>query len=205
LAASSSDAPIARSSVTRVATDNLGELCEEELAGRARAGCAQCFGVLAERYRPRLVRCLAGRLARPDDAEDIVQDALAKAYAHLHQYDPTRPFANWLFTVAIRLACSHGRRLRHEVSLDQAQAVGRPGDDPHRQVEAAQQRDNLWTTARRLLKPNQHQALWLRYGQDLSVKAVAQAMKISSLHARVLLHRARKTLLKSTAFERAVE
>lgn len=188
-----------------VATDNLMELGEEELAGRARAGSSECFGVLAERYRPRLVRCLSARLARPEDAEDVVQDALAKAYANLHLYDPTRPFANWLFTVAVRLACSHGRRLRPEVSLDETQAIGRADDDPHRQVAAAQQRENLWTTARRLLKPNQYQALWLRYGQDLSVKAVAQTMKISGLHARVLLHRARKGLLKSAAFEKAIE
>ena len=183
-------------------TDNLHELGEEELARRAQAGSAECFGVLAQRYRDRLVRYLGSRMARPQDAEDLVQDALAKAYANIQAYQVGRPFANWLFTVAVRLACSHGRKLRREVSLDEAQVVDPAAADPQRLVAAAQQRENLWTAARRVLKDNQYQALWLRYAQDLPIRGVAAAMKINGLHVRVLLHRARKALLKCPSFVR---
>jgi len=176
----------------------LEQLGEEELLCRAQAGSSESFGVLAERYRPRLLGMLSGRLAGAD-AEDLVQETLARAFANIRNYEPTGPFPAWLFTIAVRLAASHGRRRRQASGLaaDPADASGAgPADAALR----TQERENLWIAARGILSAAQYEALWLRYGRDMPVCEVAKAMKITTIHAKVLLYRARRRLLSSPGF-----
>ena len=52
----------------------------------------------------------------------------------------------------------------------------------------------MWELARRRLPETQFQALWLRYVEDLSVAGIAQALRKTRTHIRVLLFRARAAL-----------
>jgi RNA polymerase sigma-70 factor, ECF subfamily len=72
------------------------DICDGELARRARAGDAGAFALLVERHFPP-ARALAARLcADPDDADDIVQEAFLQAFAGLGRLrDPDR-FGAWL-------------------------------------------------------------------------------------------------------------
>src|SRR3954471_6277402 len=79
----------------------------EELAVRARDGSRVSFDALVARYRPRLVAFLARRLADAADAEDVAQETFLRAYDRLAQYDPTRPFATWLFAIGKNVAANH--------------------------------------------------------------------------------------------------
>jgi RNA polymerase sigma-70 factor (ECF subfamily) len=70
------------------------------LVEAARAGSAEAFSELVDRYRAPIVR-LAYRLTRdPDEAKDIAQDAFLRAYRRLGEFRPDRPFARWLFVIA---------------------------------------------------------------------------------------------------------
>ena len=176
----------------------LEQLDEEELLCRARAGSSESFGVLAERYRPRLVRMLAGRCG-PADAEDHAQEALGRAMENIGSWEPKKPFWSWLSTIAVRLAASHGRRRRETAGLA-TEPAGDLRGDPAQAVLRVQERENLWDAARRLLTPRQYDALWLRYGRELPVREVARTMRITTIHAKVLLHRARRRLLSAPGF-----
>ena len=48
--------------------------------------------------------------------------------------------------------------------------------------------------AAKLLSPKHYEALWLRYGEDMSAREIGRVMGMSELHARVVLHRARSRL-----------
>ncbi len=178
----------------------LSTLSAEELACRAQAGSSAAFDVLAERFGPRLLRYLSQRTRRPHDAEDLRQETLLRAYENLHRYDPGRPFSAWLFTIAARLAVSHLRRRPPGMPLEPA-AVPAIAAGP---AEVSARRDlseNLWRAAAAALPERQYRALWLRYAEDLPIRGVARALGLTRTHAKVLLHRARKRLMATRAFE----
>jgi len=53
----------------------------------------------------------------------------------------------------------------------------------------------IWESAKSL-KPDQYEALWLRYGEGFSITETARIMNTNSIRVRVLLHRARTALAK---------
>lgn len=167
-----------------------------ELARRALGGCEHAAAELVRRYRPRLCMIVAKRLGPSHhDAEDVVQETLARAFGSLDRFDPQRRFSTWLYTIALRLTCDHARRRARRprsVSLDQAPddvlAVETPAP------VAAQERGNVWGVAHAALSEPEFTALWLRYGEDLTPAEVARAMDRTGIGVRVLLHRARARL-----------
>ena len=62
------------------------------LIRRIAAGERELYGVLVERYQRRLWWSCRRMLGDPDEAEDVVQETLVRAYQHLADYDPTRRF-----------------------------------------------------------------------------------------------------------------
>lgn len=173
---------------------------EEELLCQAQAGSSDSFGVLCERYRRPLLRYLERRRLQAQDAEDVVQETFVRAYANLASYEPGRPFAAWLFTIATRSAVSQGRTTRRETPSDDLDPADPADADPGRLVAEAHDGRGLWAQAARLLPDRQHLALQLRYGQGLSVRETAAAMGLTTIHVKVLLFRARRKLLNSAEF-----
>jgi len=68
------------------------------------------------------------------------------------------------------------------------------GQHPAAPVPADHTPGELWAAARRILHPQQHAALWLRYGEDLPVRDVAKVMGRPRVWVSVTLHRACATL-----------
>jgi RNA polymerase sigma-70 factor, ECF subfamily len=87
------------------------DICDGELARRARAGDAGAFALLVERhFAP--ARALASRLcAHPDDVDDIVQEAFLQAFAGLGRLrDPDRLGA-WLAGIVRNISRAAARRV----------------------------------------------------------------------------------------------
>ncbi len=169
---------------------------DEELAREARAGSRRSFEELAVRYRARLFVYLRSRLGSDQDAEDMVQETLLKLYRNIGSYDPAFRFSTWLYTSATRLAISSYRKKRSAagtVRLDDLPEVA----DPRTRTAAATEAAEMWDVAR-TLGGNQFRALWLRYGEDLTIEEIARAIGKSRLAVRLLLHRARVNLMKRT-------
>src|SRR6185503_12347832 len=60
--------------------------------------------------RPRLHRYCARMLGSAMDGEDLVQDALFRAYRKLDTFDDSRPLTPWLFRIAHNLCIDALRR-----------------------------------------------------------------------------------------------
>lgn len=175
--------------------DAIKQLTDEELALESGAGSHSSFEELVFRYTPRLNQFLRQKTADPLDAEDLTQETFIKAYRNIEKYDSRWKFSTWLYTIAVRTAVSHFRasRVRETVPLPLSHSLdSREHDD---ELIMQIDRRNLWLLARRL-KPDQYDALWLRYTEEMTVKEIATVMKKSSVHVRVLLHRARANMAK---------
>lgn len=73
---------------------------DHELLQALAEGDPGAFGVLVERWRPKLVNFLVRRGADREGAEDCAQEAFVRIYGYRSSYRPQAPFSAFLFTVA---------------------------------------------------------------------------------------------------------
>jgi RNA polymerase sigma-70 factor (ECF subfamily) len=173
--------------------DPIAEKTDEELARDARAGSRRSFEELACRYKRRLFVYLRPRLGSDEDAEDMVQDTFLKIYRSIDKYDPAYRFSTWLYTSANRLAIDSFRK--NVVARDKAaDSSGRDIPDPAAGCEAEADVTGVWAAAR-TLGADRYRVLWLRYGEDMTIEEIAAVLARSRLAVRVLLHRARTSLV----------
>ncbi|MHC4085919.1 MAG: RNA polymerase sigma factor [Planctomycetota bacterium] len=170
----------------------LRALSAEELAQRVQKGCRESFAELVERYGIKLFKFLRYKTNNLQDAEDLVQESFARAYQNIHKYRNSWKFSTWLFTIATRLAYSHFRRSR---SFQTIGLIESSGLEPGQMIIEKETQQSLWALARGL-SMNQYQALWLKYGQDMSIKEIAMVLRKSQVNVKVLLYRARINLAK---------
>ena len=174
---------------------DLGEPAPESLARSAQEGDVSAFESLVGLYGPRLLRYVRQRVGNVHTAEDLVQDTFLKAFGALASYDSSRSLTTWLFTIATRVAISHGRR-KKEIPVaepDDLRIVADAGR-PDESILRAEEHKNIWDQARRVLGETQFAAVWLKYAEDMPVRQIADVMGMSESNIKVLLHRGRNKL-----------
>jgi len=186
--------PVVAGPSPRSAAGELRALSAEDLARRSQQGCRASFAELVERYGTRLLRFLRRQTSNLHDAEDLVQDTFVRAYTNINGYRSTYKFSTWLFTIARNLASSRLRRQHRSRTVSDVTTVApAPGPGPHEEITQGETRQSLWATAQ-TLSPNQYEALWLRYAEDMPIKDIAQVMGKSQVSVKVTLCRARTRL-----------
>ena len=146
---------------------------------------------VTERFEGRLFNFLLRRTDTYADAEDLTQDTFVRAWQRIERYDPRWQFSTWLFTIARRTAATLHRRNRSRAGV---RPPARESHDPARHVADRDQYRHVWDIASRLLSETQRTALWLRYAEDLPIKAIARVLGKTQVAVRVMLFRARQTL-----------
>jgi RNA polymerase sigma-70 factor, ECF subfamily len=177
------------------------EISAEDLALRCQEGCLESFEKLVDQFERRIVNFLNKMVNSRQDAEDLAQDTFVKAYKNIHRFDPKYKFTTWLFTIAKRTAMNHYRSKKSTVELTPEKEIDER--DPSIELEEKDQAEGLWDKAKRLLKPNQYDALWLRYGEGFSIGETANVMQTNELRVRVILHRARNKMAKHLTSQEA--
>jgi RNA polymerase sigma-70 factor (ECF subfamily) len=76
---------------------------DAELVRRTLAGETTAFEELVRAYRPRMLRLAALIIGNADEAENLTQEALARAYSQLATFDETFPFAAWVRGIVLNL------------------------------------------------------------------------------------------------------
>jgi RNA polymerase sigma factor (sigma-70 family) len=174
-------APIAGAAVRAQPDSRLVTLSRE---GRDRA-----FEEIVRRYRDSLV-AYAGAVVPRDRAEDVVQDALAKAHAALPDADAEIHLRPWLYTIVRNTALNN---LRDDPQLDR---VDEDFDGVLQPPEVAEHREELAELVRslRTLPENQRSALIKREMEGRSHEEIAEEMGTSPGAVRGLIFRARGAL-----------
>ena len=83
--------PVARQEISR----NTRE--DRALVVRAQKGEPKAFEKLLKKYRKSVYYMLLKMVRNSDDAEDLAQEAFAKAFASIERFDQTYAFSTWLF------------------------------------------------------------------------------------------------------------
>jgi len=171
----------------------------EQLAARAAEGSLEAFGELVKRFEVRLFNFLLRRTGSRADAEDLTQEAFIRAWERIQRYEPRWRFSTWLFTIAARLAVSHHRKRRPTLRWIEEEDSDAP--TPFDRDDDINSGAKLWRLAGKVLTPEQHTALWLRYAEDMGIDEIAAVLKKSQVGVRVMLFRARQLLAEQSQRE----
>ncbi len=165
---------------------------EKELVSMVLAGRSEAFEPLVTPYRQPIL-ALAYRLTRDrEEAKEVAQEALLRAFRHLARYDTARSFRNWLFQIAANEARDRLRRKRREAGL--LEAAGQelaPSADP----ESGRRSKEFLSDLEKCLSglgAREREVFILRDIEDLDIKETARALGCSSISVRVNLSSARR-------------
>lgn len=107
---------------------NRDQRSDEQLLSDYRAGDKRSFAILLSRYQRELFHFLVRFLGDRAAAEDVFQETFLQIHQSAEQFDPSRRFRPWLFTIAANkardLIRSQARRPTNPL-----QATISPGDD----------------------------------------------------------------------------
>ncbi|MEZ5332577.1 MAG: sigma-70 family RNA polymerase sigma factor [Thermoanaerobaculia bacterium] len=137
-------------------------------------------------------------LGRPEDAEDVTQEAFMKLWTHWEELDPDRVPA-WLMRVTRNLCFDrlrHVKVVREHVADSGEVALGTapdPGPSPASTAEGAQLRERLEGALGTLGEPMRSVVL-MREVQGFKYREIAEILELPLNTVRVYLHRGRRRI-----------
>ncbi|MEW6583750.1 MAG: sigma-70 family RNA polymerase sigma factor [Actinomycetota bacterium] len=125
----------------------------------------------------------------PHAAEDLTQEAFARALSRLDRYDPSRgPLRPWLVAVARRVAIDEARSSRSRRARERRFAAAQPPAEPEPEVPGDVSGDLRAALA--TLTPAERETVALRVVVELSAADAAQVMGVTPSACSTTLHRA---------------
>ncbi|HYL14553.1 MAG TPA: sigma-70 family RNA polymerase sigma factor [Terriglobales bacterium] len=176
---------------------------EHLLVSAAKGGDVAAFEELVNRYESKILRLTKNITGNREDAEDAMQDAFLKAYAHLDGFHQDSRFYTWLVRIAANEALMRLRKRRPgQVSLDEpvegdTDLMPRELEDwrPNPEREYAQaELQALMAEVLEKLEPEFRIVLVLRDIEELTTQETADALGISVPNVKSRLLRARLKL-----------
>lgn len=153
------------------------------------------FRLLLDKYQERLYRHIRQMVFLHDDAHDVLQNSLLKAFQGIGNFERRSSLFTWLYRIATNEALSFlDRKKQHIVSLDTGLA-----DDPANRMQAAAYFDGealhrQLIHAMQRLPDKQRQVFVLRYFEGLSYKEISAILETSEGALKASFHHAVKKI-----------
>lgn len=169
-----------------------------ELIRLVLAGNDAMYAQLVERYQNFVFTLVLRYIKSREDAEEVAQDVLVKAYRSLADFKGASKFSTWLYTIATTTCLSFLRKKKVEVhSLDNenvfAAADNLDGGMSANQIEQ-KSKVGMVAEAIALLSPDDAQVITLFYKGEQTLEEIAQIVGKEPNAVKVQLHRARTRL-----------
>lgn len=170
---------------------------ETEWVQHAIQGDEEAFTMLVERYQtPVYNLCYRMLGGDPQAAEDAAQETFWRVYQNLKRYDPQRPFATWLLSIAAHYCIDQQRKQRIiPLPIDDLLEETAPSHAPDPEHTASQNEEAAALhTILNGLNPPDRAAVILRYWYDFSEEEIARSLNLTVSAVKSRLHRARLLL-----------
>lgn len=134
-------------------------------------------------------------LGNRDDAEDACQEAFIQVYRNMENYDRTKSFKTWFYTILYRRCLDYLRRRRRSLEL-----LKKAGREAVLHQPAAANPDppgqSLPSDLLERLNARERTALCLWANEDYTAAEISEVLRCSAGTARVYLFQARKKIKK---------
>ncbi|MEC9397009.1 MAG: RNA polymerase sigma factor [Myxococcota bacterium] len=174
--------------------ERMREMADEELvlhAQRQDLEGKEAFRVLIERHEGMLMRVLVNLVHNRSDAEELLQNAMTRAFFALPKFRGDASFKTWVRTIAIREAYNHHRRFgaRPESPSDLIEDTIE-ADEISGQERLAE-REALQLALEHVPYPYR-EILVLRYIEGLSLEEIGEMLELGKSATKMRLKRARE-------------
>ena len=179
---------------------------------RAREGDLSAFDHLVEKYMDRAYAVAYRMVGHPQDAEDVTQEAFAKAFSGLRGFRGDASFYTWLYRIVVHLCQDHLRKRRfrsrftawfraepdQERTDPPEERMPDPSwrSNPEAVLQASQTRSAV-DAALEALPPRQRSIFVLKHFQGLPIREIAQILRVTEGTVKTHLFRAVQALRRS--------
>lgn len=173
---------------------------EQQWIDAARQGDTAAFGHLVNRHEKALFRTVFRMIRDRDEAREVVQEAMVRAWENLDRFRGEAPFAGWLSRIAIHLALNKIRQskkfVRPENEEQHEAVIGSPPDTQSNPLEnlLAQEARAALETAIGELPDEFRVPLMLRIHEEYSYEEIGEALGLPMGTVMSRLYRARERL-----------
>jgi RNA polymerase sigma-70 factor, ECF subfamily len=165
---------------------------DEDLMATAAQGDLNAFEQIVLRHQALVWRVAYRLVGNPADAQDIAQIVFLKLFEAAPRYRPTARFKTYLFRIVTTTCIDHARKNRPSTT-------GNPidvSDDSPLAIDAVIKHENESGVKKAIeaLPLRQRSVIALRYEAELSVREIADILKVTEKAVERLLAHARDTL-----------
>lgn len=176
-----------------MAQPDLAAVTDAALIAAWQSGDEQAAAELVRRHARALARFLSGAGAPEGELDDLVQEALVRAFRAVDRFRGQCQFRTWLLAIGGNVLKDAGRRAKRARSVPLPDDLRSPGGDPHDRAVADELEGRLAEEVARLPRL-QREVFLLRAQQGRDYDDIAAALGTSSGAARVHYHHAVKRL-----------
>ena len=179
----------------------IPELPDNEIVKLVQAGNKNLFSIINERYQGKLFAYLFRLIGSREEAKDLLQDVLVKAFKNIKSYDTTRNFSSWIYRIAHNESVNYIRRkgLKRFISWEDIVSA----KDKMMSNKAEDGADDIWLRKEKIkevdavinkLPFKYKQVLMLRYYSDKSYEEIGGILKKPVNTVGTLISRAKKKM-----------
>lgn len=170
-----------------------GNAPDADLLSWSAIGDRRAFDEIVTRHGPFALRVAMRLIPDPPVAEDVVQEAMVRAWSQARHFDPGRArFTTWLYRIVVNLCIDQRRRTQPDPMPDDFDPP-----DPAAGVDEMMEANERHATLARALKTlpvRQRAAMTLVYDEGMSGAEAARILGLSAKAVERLLARARAYL-----------
>jgi RNA polymerase sigma-70 factor (ECF subfamily) len=177
----------------------MTEQTDEQIAIAVQKGDAQAFGLLVERFEPKLLRYARKFLFDYEDGKDMVQEVFIKAYGNIQSFDTSRSFSSWIYRIAHNEFINAIRKKGREPisffdpdTLFPHPTASSQADDDLKKAEVKEMVEKCLAK----LDPKYREPLVLYYFEDMDYRQISEIMRIPVSTAAIRLKRGKVSLQK---------
>ncbi len=164
-------------------------------------GNSESFGLIAEEYAQQLFRVALGYMRSKEEAEDIVQEVLIKAYNSLGTFKGESKLSTWLYRITINTCINEINKLKRRSLFSSIEDVEGwaldVGDQKNPEQQLIEEETNRKVRkAIYKLPPKQKTAFILQRYRELSQKEISEIMGMTEGAVEQLLQRGKSNLKK---------
>jgi len=147
------------------------------------------FGALYDRHFQQIYRFVYSRVREQAAAEDVTSEVFIKALKAMPRYQDTgRPFAAWLYQIAVNAVADRYRTLRPSQPLEDFHDLSVGGPAIEEQAAMRDEIRRIWSIVEEL-PAQQRTALVLKFQEDMKIEDIAVAMGKTPGAVKLLIHR----------------
>jgi RNA polymerase sigma-70 factor (ECF subfamily) len=170
---------------------------DAELLAQARVFDSKALAQIHDSYYPPLFRYIMLRVSDREVAEDLTSEVFTRLLAALRKGTPPRTtLRGWLYGVASNMVADHQRAAYRVTHTELDDGLVSPGASPPEQLDRSLAREALLEAVQDLTEDQRH-VIALRYGSELPIRDVAEAMGKTEGAVKQLLARAVTRLSKT--------